>query len=43
MNVLLIVVALVLALAGFSVSMWSFYDTRSRYYQDYLNRKRREQ
>ncbi|MEA5471972.1 hypothetical protein [Spirulina sp. 06S082] len=43
MNAIIIILTLLLAVAGCSVSIWSIIDTRNKYYQDYLNRKRKNQ
>lgn len=35
----IITFTIILTIIGFSVAIWSIFDTRNKYYQDYLNRK----
>lgn len=42
MNTLIIACTVFLAIIGCGVAIWSIYDTRNRYYEEYLDRKRRK-
>ena len=39
MNLFAYIITAAAVLAGLSVAIWSFIDTRKRYYKDYLDRK----
>ena len=41
MNTLIIILTILLALAGISVAIWSFIDTRNRFYKEFTTRKRK--
>ena len=41
MNTAIIIISSVAAIVGICVSIWSIIDTRKRYYEDYMRRKRR--
>ena len=41
MTAVIITIGSILAIAGIGVSIWSIIDTRKRYYEDYMRRKRR--
>lgn len=40
MTIIIIVLTLVIGLVGISIAIWSFIDTRKRYFDEYLSRKR---
>ena len=42
MTGILIIMAAVLAVIGAAVAVWSIIDTRKRYYEEYIVRKRRD-
>ena len=41
MNLITYLLTGVAVVAGLSVAIWSFIDTRKRFYDDYLNRKQK--
>jgi hypothetical protein len=41
MDVLVILISLGVALVGIAVAIWSFVDTRKKYYSEYVSRTRR--
>lgn len=40
MNIAIYAVTFLAVVLGVGVSIWSFFDTRRRYYEEFLNRKR---
>lgn len=42
MNTFLIVIAVLIASFGGGVAIWSLIDTRKKYYEEYLSRKRNQ-
>ena len=43
MTAVIITIGSILAIAGVGVSIWSIINTRKRYYNDYMRRKRSEE
>ena len=41
MTEVIVITGTILAIIGIGVSIWSFIDTRKRYYDEYMRRKRR--
>ena len=41
LTIVLLIVASILAIVGVSVVVWSIFDTRQRYYKEYINRRHR--
>jgi hypothetical protein len=41
MNLITYVLSGAAVIAGLSVAIWSFIDTRKRFYEDYINRKQK--
>ena len=41
MTEIIVITGSILAIVGIGVSIWSFIDTRKRYYEEYMRRKRR--
>ena len=41
MTEIIVIIGSILAIVGIGVSIWSFIDTRKRYYEEYMRRKRR--
>jgi hypothetical protein len=41
MNVLILTATLVIGLIGVGVVAWSFFNTRDKYYSEYVERKRK--
>ena len=37
LTIVLLIVASILAVVGVSVAVWSIFDTRKRYYDEYIN------
>lgn len=42
MTNIIIYITIIAALLGFAVSIWSYIDTRNKYYVTYLNRKNKK-
>ncbi len=40
MNTIIVITTSLFVIIGISVFVWSIYDTRKKYYQEYLNRRR---
>lgn len=41
LTAIVVSVVIILALVGIGVAVWSIIDTRRRYYEEYLNRRKR--
>ena len=41
MTEIIVITGSILAIVGIGVSIWSFIDTRKRYYEEHMRRKRR--
>lgn len=41
MNLIAYILTAAAVVAGLSVVIWSFFDTRKQYYDEYVNRKQR--
>ena len=42
MTTLIYIVTLLAVIAGLFIAIWSFTDTRRKYYEDYMNRKKND-
>ena len=40
MNIAIIIISSIAAIVGISVATWSIINTRKKYYEDYMRRKR---
>ncbi len=41
MTTLIILLSAIVGIVGIGVAVWSFLDTRKKYYEEYLDRKRK--
>jgi nitrogen fixation-related uncharacterized protein len=41
MNTLIITITVIVAILGISVVLWSIIDTRNKYYNEYVQRKKK--
>lgn len=42
MTTLIVIITVVFCISGIGFAIWSFLDTRNRYYDNYVSRKRRD-
>ncbi len=40
MTIIIISITLILGFVGFSIVIWSFFNTRNKFYEEYKSRKR---